>query len=105
MEKLSTLRTSNKKEVMTTLKPKRQKDMELFNKLLNLQGSSSISKTINGHWSRRWHQTEVQRFDKHPGIAYKQLKSILKYHMFQKSDGGVINSILRENGVITDKHC
>ena len=105
MEKLSTLRTSNKKEVMTTLKLKHQKDMELFNKLLNLQDPSSISKIINEHWSRKWRQTEAQIFDKHSGIAYKQLKSILKYHMFQKRDGGVINSILRENGVITDKHC
>ena len=103
MEKLSTLRTINKKEVMTTLKLKHQKDMELFNKLLNLQDPSSISETINEHWSRKWRQTEAQRFNKHSGIAYKQLKSILKYHLFQKRDGGVINSILREDGVITDK--
>lgn len=103
LEKLSSLRENNENKIMKTLRPKRRRDMELFQKLLNLQDSAAVTETINLHWSRKWHLTEEQRYSQHSGTAYKQLKTILKYHMFQKRDGGIINSILKEDGTITDR--
>ncbi|HRP37858.1 MAG TPA: hypothetical protein PLS50_08695, partial [Candidatus Dojkabacteria bacterium] len=32
--------------------------------------------------------------------AYKNLKNILKYHLFEKRDGGIINCVINEDGTI-----
>ena len=103
LENLSALRKKNKNMIMKKLKLKRQKDLVLFDKLLSLQDTTSVTETINKHWSKVWHQTELHRFSGNSGTAYRQLKHILRYHMFQKRDGGIIHSILKEDGTITSK--
>ena len=103
LEKLSTLRKRNIQVIMKTIRPKQQKNMELFDKLLRIQDPKLIAETINEHWTGIWLQTEIQRYSRYSGAAYKQLKAILKYHMFQKRDGGIISSIFKEDGTITDK--
>ena len=103
LEKLSILRSINNNDIMKTIKPKQQKNMELFDKLLKIQDPNLIAETINKHWTRIWLHTEAQRYSRQSGTAYKQLKTILKYHMFQKRDGGIISSILKEDGSITDR--
>ena len=94
LEKLSTFRKNNKKAILKTLKPKLQKTTDLFTKLLNVQDPALIPDTINKHWTDIWQKTEELRYSRYSGLAYKQLKNILKYHMFQKSAGRRRNQIL-----------
>lgn len=95
-------RTENKKMVMKTFKPRKGRNMNLFNKLLQAQESADISEIIDKHWARVWKNTEDERFSKTSKLAYNRLRDILKYHLYQKRDGGIINSIIKEDGAITN---
>jgi len=70
-----------------------------MDKLLKIQDSDEISK-INEHWREFWKNTETKRCSTDSATVYKRLKNILKYHLFEKRDGGVINCIKYDNGTI-----
>src|ERR1700733_1085766 len=75
-------------------------DWKLFEKLLELDDPTEIKSTINQHWQKFWDETENKRFSLDSKIAYNDLKNMLKYHLYEKRDGGIINKIQTENGEI-----
>ena len=89
-----------KKEIMEIIKLKTRKSNELMDKLLKLQDPDEITKTIDEHWSEFWKNTESTRYSTDSTSAYKRLKNVLKYHLFEKRDGGIINCIKHEDGTI-----
>ena len=89
-----------KRELMKIIKPTPRKTNKLMEKLLNIQEPEEITNTINDHWGEFWNETESLRFSQESAAAYKSLKNILKYHLFEKRDGGIINSVKKEDGTI-----
>ena len=89
-----------KRELMKIIKPIPRKTNKLMERLLNIQEPEEITNTINEHWREYWNETESLRFSQESAVAYKNLKNILKYHLFEKRDGGIINSIKKEDGTI-----
>src|SRR3712207_4499563 len=43
---------------------------------------------------------EERRWSIESKVAYQDLKNILKYHLYEKGDGGIINQILSETDII-----
>ena len=76
----------------------RQRDTQLFEKLLALDDPAQVKDTINNHWSDKWTDTESKRWSQDSKIAYNDLKKILKYHLYEKRDGGIINQVLSDDG-------
>lgn len=49
---------------------------------------------------KKWEQIENTRFSQESKTAYKDLQTILKHHVYEKRDGGIINQLLSEEGEI-----
>ena len=100
VHKLGKLKKKNKRNMLKIMKPKPIKNDALMKLLLKLQEPHDIETTINEHWANEWKQTECQRYSEFSAQAYQKLQKILKYHLFEKRDGGIINCVKRENGEI-----
>lgn len=59
-------------------------DFQLFQKLLELDNPEMVKQTINDHWQKIWEQIENTRFSQGSKTAYKDLQTILKYHIYEK---------------------
>ena len=103
IHELENVRRKKKKHMMKIIKQKTKKEDELMKKLLSIQNPEEISKTINEHWGKFWTDTEGLRFSKDSFEAYTRLKNILKYHLYEKRDGGIINRIKKEDGTLEDQ--
>jgi len=73
-------------------KIKIEKNNELMDKLLKMQNPDEISRVINNHWNVFWKNTESTRYSTDSEPAYKRLKNMLKYHLFEKRDGGILTA-------------
>ena len=89
--------------MMKIIKYKTKRNNELIQKLLDLQDPEEITKTINEHWREFWRETEATRYSEDSAVAYRRLKNILKYHLFEKRDGAIINCVQNEDGTIEDQ--
>lgn len=78
---------------MRQLVQSRPRDFQLFNKLINMDDPTNVKDTINKHWSSIWQETENKRWSQESKSAYGQLKQCLKYHLYEKRDGGIINQV------------
>ena len=78
--------------------------MDLLNKLIRLEQASiaEVITTIKEHWANFWQLTERERWSICSRQACHKLKSILKYHLFEKRDGAIISQLLTDSGEITD---
>jgi len=98
---LGALRARRKRNMMKLLRPRKFRLSSLFDQLMSAQDCHEAISLINKYWKRFWNENESLRFSQESRIAYQNLKRILKYHLFEKRDGAIINSILKENNVIT----
>ena len=97
------LKKLRKKEEFIRIKPKRRTNDTYKNVLMSIKDESSITKVLNAYWSSLWEETENIRFSPMSKEAFKMLKSICKYHLFEKRDGSIVNKVLGDEGeVITD---
>ena len=87
---------------MTLLK-KRKRNEDLFKILQTLDDPSNITEVTSKYWRSFWERVEEDRFSNHSRSAYSQLKCVLKYHLFEKRDGAVINSVLDDSGTRQDE--
>ena len=72
------------------------RDCQLLEKLLNIDDPNKAQNIVNRHWNRIWMITEDKRWSRDSRIAYNDLKKILKYHLYEKRDGGIINQIIND---------
>ncbi len=99
---LSQKRSKLRKKILRLVRHKRSRNLDLFNKLLEVQEPTEMVQTINDYWKKFWSDTEDLRYSQDSKSAYKKLKTILKYHLFQKRDGGLINALIRDDGSFTE---
>ena len=97
---LGKLKQKNKRYLWKKIRPKAFKNDSLMKLLLELQDPQKTEKTINEYWINLWRGTESQRYSVNSAHAYQTLRKILKYHLFEKRDGGIINCIKNEDGSI-----
>jgi len=60
-----------------------------------------VSRVVDTFWQQYWENLEELRWSNESKRAYESLKRILKYNLFQKRDGSIVNSVLLENGEIS----
>ena len=101
LHELSMYRDDFRKQ-LTKKVGQRPRDQKLIEELLKLEEDTEVNSTINEYWHEFWTTTEELRFSNESKEAYDNLKQRLKYHLFEKRDGGIINKILKEDGQITD---
>ena len=100
VHKLGRLKQRNKRKLWKMMRPKPFKSDSLMKLLLELQNSQDMEATISEHWKNKWKKTESQRYSQFSARAYQKLRKILKYHLFEKRDGGIINCIKKDDGEI-----
>jgi hypothetical protein len=103
LNELGVMTKERKRDMVKIIKFKTKRDDDLIQKLLDLQDPEDITRTINEHWKGFWRETEATRYSEGSAEAYKRLKSVLKYHLFEKRDGAIINCIQNEDGTIEDQ--
>jgi len=81
----------------------RSSNNELNDILMGLSEIDTISDVIQNYWTGIWHDVEKDRYSSESKRAYAHMKRVLKYHVFDKRDGAIIDAIIDESGeVITD---
>jgi len=100
---LGKLKQRNKRNIWKKVKPRAFNNDSLMKLLLKLQNPQDIEKTINNYWINIWKETESQRYSQFSAQAYQTLRKILRYHLFEKRDGGIINCIRKEDDSIEDQ--
>lgn len=102
-EKLSVLRHVNKKKLKILVKPPR-KDTSLLEKLIETDETIQMQEMIKNHWGKIWRDIEGNRFSKESSVAYKDLKRITRYHLYEKRDGAIIQQLISEdNEIVTNR--
>ena len=100
LNQLSILKHKNKRKIWKRIKPKSFKNETLWKLLSKLSNPQELEMTINNYWKDEWKNTEAERYSQYSAHAYQKLKKILKYHLFEKRDGGIINCIKNEDDSI-----
>src|SRR5690348_4536031 len=76
---------------------------QLAERIEMLKDPLEIIESTQYYWSQRWGQVEKDRFSNESKRAYMELRKILKYHLFEKRDGSIINELIDDQGeVITN---
>jgi len=100
IEALVAIRIKNRKYLTKRIKLKKTRSHDLMKALLELGDDTPVCEVISKYWKRFWKQSEALRFTQASKETYNSLKRILKYHLFEKRDGGIITSILRDDGKV-----
>ena len=61
-----------------------------------------IEEALNTDWNNLWKEIQEDRFSKRQKRAFNTIKTVLKYHTFEKRDGSVMNKVLVNDQIITD---
>lgn len=97
-------RRENESTLMTALSYKSYKNEDLLKILLALDDPSKIGDVVNKYWKEQWEKVEQVRYSVDSKEAYSKLRKVLKYHLYGKRDGAIINSLLDDEGkLIEDK--
>jgi len=86
--------------VIREISGKWKRDMNLLDKLISIDDSRKTKEVVDEYWNVQWKNTENVRFSEQSKLAYSELKRILKYNLFEKRDGGIINRLLDDNGTL-----
>ena len=96
-------RKLKRKRAFIKLKPQRIDNDIYKNLLLSVQEEESITETIRMYWEGFWMNIESERYSQLSKKAFDILRSLCKYHLFEKRDGSVVNQIRLDDGrIITD---
>ena len=97
------LKKIKRKKAFLRIKPKKPKKNIYKNLLLSITEESTIKETLNSYWTNFWQEIEELRYSALSKEAFNTLKTICKYHLYEKRDGSIVNQILGENEeIITD---
>jgi len=88
--------------LFTILKRRKIQLSSLFKQLIQAQDSEQAIALVIEHRSNFWKKkNEETRNSKEAAKAKRNLNQILKHHLFEKRDGAIINSILKDDNEIT----
>ena len=91
-------RKLKRKQAYIKLKRKPLQNDVYKNILLAIQDEDSIMDEINTYWQHFWKDVEGTRYSSLSKGAFGTLKSICKYHLYEKRDGSVVNQIVLDDG-------
>ena len=102
LHKFGKLKQKKERKIWKVIKPKSFKSDSLLKILMNLKDPNNLETIINDYcyWIDFWVGTENTRYSVDSANAYNTLRRILKYHLFEKRDGGIINCIKKEDDTI-----
>jgi endonuclease/exonuclease/phosphatase family metal-dependent hydrolase len=99
LDELREYRLQERKHLQKLVKHK-PRDLHLFEKLLQIDNPAQVNELVSSHWQNIMQRIERTRWTNESKLAYKDLKDILKYHLYEKRDGGIIALVLSEDGTI-----
>jgi len=94
--KFGKLRQKNKRKIWKVVKPKAFMNDALIKLLMKLKDPNCYKWLLDNLWT----ETESLRYSAERASAYNTLRRVLKYHWFEKKDGGIINCIKKEDDSI-----
>ena len=104
IESFLTRRKLKRRQAFVKLKRTKRSNEALQNILLTIKDEDSIMEDINQYWGNFWDENELKRYSPLSKEAFNLLKTICKYHLYEKRDGSIVNQILMDDGkVTTDK--
>ena len=101
LRNLDLLRRKKKHSLLKLVRRRKYQLSSLFDQLLQIQDSKQAKDIVNTYWGDFWTENEKIRYSKESAIAYQNLRRILKYHLYEKRDGAIINCLLKDNKEIT----
>ena len=101
LQGLAAQRKLNRRRLYKIIRKRKLQVSSLFELLLKAQDSEQATAIVNEHWRKFWRDTEDSRYSSASVNAYRNLRQILKYHLFEKRDGAIINCIIKEDKEIT----
>ena len=103
LQKFLELKKLTKRKAFLKIKPKKRKNDIYKNLLLSIKDDSSVTEVLNEYWANFWNEIENKRFSSMSKDAFNTMKTITKYHLYEKRDGSIVNSILEGDGeIVTD---
>ena len=103
LQKFLELKKLTKRKAFLKIKPKKRKNDIYKNLLLSIKDDSSVTEILNEYWANFWNEIEHKRFSSMSKDAFNTMKTITKYHLYEKRDGSIVNSILEgDREIITD---
>lgn len=88
--------------LLQEVRPRARTQHDLINMLLQLDDPQRGLEVVNKYWRTLWELTEEQRYSSASRDAYQKLRKILKYHLYEKRDGAVVNVVLDDDGNLVD---
>jgi len=73
---------------------------EILEILLYSGEAADIRKEIKHYWGSQYSVNELLRFSDKQKQAFDFLRNVFKYHMYEKRDGSIVNSLIGEDGKI-----
>lgn len=95
-------RKMKEKKIFLKLKQRRIQNDMLMNILLATKDEDSILEDLIKYWGEFWNDNEKMRYSALSKEAFKTMKSICKYHLFEKRDGSIVSQILLDSGIIAN---
>ncbi len=100
IQELELLQKKHEGDLWMLVRTKATRNDELMKLLLELDRPEQIDEAILNYWKKFWESKELERYSEGSAAAYQTFKKVLKYHLFEKRDGGIINCIKREDQTI-----
>lgn len=105
IQKFLVLRKLNRKKAFLKIKPKRKNNDNYKNLLLSIKEEESIKEVLNSYWNNFWNEVEEKRFSPLSKEAFDTLRTICKYHLYEKRDGSIVSKIKGDNEqIITESN-
>ena len=98
---LDLLRRRKRRNLFKLVRRKKYQLSSLFDQLLQIQEPEETKNAINNYWGGFWIENEGIRYSKESAIAYQNLRKILKYHLYEKRDGAIINCLMKDDKEVT----
>ena len=98
-------RKLKRKKAYIKLQRKRFSNETLKNILLSIQDEGALLYELRNYWQNFWNKIERKRFSPGSKEAFRTIKSICKYHEYEKRDASIVSRVLLDDGtIITDQN-
>lgn len=96
-------RKAREKESCIAIRRKRPTNDTLRDIMLSVRDEKTILKDIKQYWQSFWSKSERKRYSPMSKETFRLMRTICRYHEYEKRDGGVVNRILSDSDtIVTD---
>ena len=98
------IRSKHKRAIYTRLTCNEQWKTDIQELFRGNENIGEIRRALNAGWNERWEKAEKLRFSSDQEEFFDQLRTMTKYHMFQRA-GGVATNLMDDDGnMISDSN-